>query len=361
VLAWCILLTLAAAAMMSAARPAQASPRIASNSNAQVTVTVMVTATKPTTAVPVTALPTSVSPQAITPQAMTPQAMTPQAVTPRPTARHVVQPGDTLSGIAVAAGVAGGWPALYAANRHAIGPDPNVIRPGTVLALPGLPGHQDRPVRYRVRAGDTLAGIAAALGVHGGWPAVYAANRRAIGPDPSLIHPGAILAVPRPARRAPAAGDTPPAAPAAPPGPAPHHLRPAPPATPGTTAPAQPATPAAGMPRWLAAALLAAALLIAAAFITGPAIAIGRRRSRRPRAGPAVDARRIAAAKARIILADNDKLIVTYSRADDTVYVLTPPGEDPRAVLRAARLVLPDDNYEQLAGHLGVPPNWPLE
>jgi LysM repeat protein len=360
VLAWCILLTLAAAAMMSAARPAQASPRIASNSNAQVTVTVMVTATKPTTAVPVTALPTSVSPQA-----MTPQAMTPQAVTPRPTARHVVQPGDTLSGIAVAAGVAGGWPALYAANRHAIGPDPNVIRPGTVLALPGLPGHQDRPVRYRVRAGDTLAGIAAALGVHGGWPAVYAANRRAIGPDPSLIHPGAILAVPRPARRAPAAGDTPPAAPPGPaphhPRPAPHHLRPAPPATPGTTAPAQPATPAAGMPRWLAAALLAAALLIAAAFITGPAIAIGRRRSRRPRAGPAVDARRIAAAKARIILADNDKLIVTYSRADDTVYVLTPPGEDPRAVLRAARLVLPDDNYEQLAGHLGVPPNWPLE
>jgi hypothetical protein len=115
------------------------------------------------------------------------------------------------------------------------------------------------------------------------------------------------------------------------------------------------------MPRWLAATLLAAALLIAAAFISGPAIAIARRRSRRPRAGPALDAQRIAAAKARIILADNDKLIVTYSRADDTVYVLTPPGEDPRTVLRAARLVLPDDNYEQLAGHLGVPPNWPLE
>jgi hypothetical protein len=41
--------------------------------------------------------------------------------------------------------------------------------------------------------------------------------------------------------------------------------------------------------------------------------------------------------------------------------VLTPPGEDPRAVLRAARLILPEDTYEDLAGHLGVPSAWPLE
>jgi LysM repeat protein len=356
VLAWCILLTLAAAVMTTAARPAQASPRIASNSITQVTGTTMVTAPKPATALPAT--------------------VTPEAVTPRPAARHVVQPGDTLSGIAAASAVAGGWPALYAANRGAIGPDPNVIHPGTVLVLPGRAGRQDRPARYRIRAGDTLSGIAAALGVHGGWAALYAANRRAIGPDPSLIHPGVILTAPRPAsaRPAPPASPAPLPARAIPPGTAPHHPRPAPPATPATAQPgpaqsgqarptpqAQPVNPAAGMPRWLAAIMLAAALLIAAAFITEPAMAIWRRRQRRRDGPAALDAQRIAAAKARIVLAGNDKLIVTYSRADDTVYVLTPPGEDPRTVLRAARLVLPDDNYEQLAGHLGVPANWPLE
>ena len=30
-------------------------------------------------------------------------------------------------------------------------------------------------------------------------------------------------------------------------------------------------------------------------------------------------------------------------------------------MLRAARLVLPEDTYEDLAGHLGVPSGWPLE
>ena len=33
------------------------------------------------------------------------------------TGRYVVQPGDTLSGIAAALGAPGGSPALYAANR----------------------------------------------------------------------------------------------------------------------------------------------------------------------------------------------------------------------------------------------------
>ena len=56
---------------------------------------------------------------------------------PRPVKGYVVQPGDTLSGIATRLAVRGGWPALYAANRPHIGPDPDVIRPGTVLVLPG--------------------------------------------------------------------------------------------------------------------------------------------------------------------------------------------------------------------------------
>jgi hypothetical protein len=62
-----------------------------------------------------------------------------------------------------------------------------------------------------------------------------------------------------------------------------------------------------------------------------------------------------------IIMADYPRLVVTRRTADDTVYVLRPPGEDPRAVLRAARLVLPEDHYEELAAQLGITPSWPLE
>src|SRR6516164_2468338 len=113
----------------------------------------------------------------------------------RPAPGYTVQPGDTLSGIAAALGVRGGWPALYAANRARIGSDPDVIRPGTVLAVPGRPSL----ARYTVVAGDTLAAIAAALAVRGGWPALYAANRARIGPDPGVIRPGTMLAIPSPA------------------------------------------------------------------------------------------------------------------------------------------------------------------
>jgi hypothetical protein len=67
------------------------------------------------------------------------------------------------------------------------------------------------------------------------------------------------------------------------------------------------------------------------------------------------------AGKARIILADHERLVVSYSVRDNTVYVLTPPGGDPRAALPAARLVLHDDAYRQLAGYLGVTPGWPVE
>jgi hypothetical protein len=116
--------------------------------------------------------------------------------------------------------------------------------------------------------------------------------------------------------------------------------RPAPASAPTATltAPSHATAPAGGMPRWLEDVLLTAGLLGASAFAAEP-----------------------AAARARIILAAHERLIVTYSPRDDTVYVLTPPGEDPRAVLRAARLVLPENTYQQLADHLGVPAAWPRE
>ena len=163
-LAWSILVVLVAAGMKGSVPPAQANIRTAS-STTQVTLA---------STLSVAAAPKTVA---------------------RPVSRYAVRPGDTLSGIAARFAVRGGWPALYAANRPLIGSDPNVIHAGTVLVLPG----RAPPVRYTVAAGDTLAGIAAALAVRGGWPALYAANRRAIGPDPNTIRPGTVLTVRRPA------------------------------------------------------------------------------------------------------------------------------------------------------------------
>src|SRR3984957_1098683 len=201
VLAWSILLVLlVAVGMKGSARPAQANHRIASS-----------TSTSSTSSTEVT-LASTLSVTA---------ASVPAAV---PAARYVVQPGDTLSGIAARFGVRGGGPALYAAHRPLIGSDPDVVRPGTVLVLPG----RSAPARYTVVSGDTLAGIAAALAVPGGWPALYAANRHVIGSDPDVIRPGAVLTVPIPA-------------------PVPH-AAPAPPPASSTPAPAPPSAPAGSRP-----------------------------------------------------------------------------------------------------------------
>ena len=99
--------------------------------------------------------------------------------------------------------------------------------------------------------------------------------------------------------------------------------------------------------------MAAAGLLIATAFLTEPALAIARRRRA---ARPPDDAD-----DPRIVLADYERLVVTHSRHDGTVYVLRPPDADPQAILLAARLVLAQDRYEELAGHLGVPAHWPAE
>jgi hypothetical protein len=124
------------------------------------------------------------------------------------------------------------------------------------------------------------------------------------------------------------------------------------------------------MPQWLKIVLLAVGLLILAAFVTEPLLVI-RRRRRAPAqaalrlcpagAGPGPDPGLPSAEQAHIILADYDRLVVTRSQRDGTVYVLRPPGEDPRAILRVARLVVPESGYGELARKLGVPASWPME
>ena len=364
-LAWAILLILTAVGSSGPFRPAQANTRIASTTSntrttTQVTLTSSVThtLTSTTTSAPA-GRPEAPAAAAIAHFAAGPRARAGAGARAR-TRSYVVQPGDTLSGIASALGARGGWPALYAANREVIGPDPGLIRPGTVLALPGGAA----AARYTVGAGDTLSGIAAALGIPGGWPALYAANRRVIGPDPDAIRAGTVLAIPYPAPSASHAArpaSTPTRAPASAPPPTatpPTALAPAPAPSGGHQQPRLAHRPAqarpsatAGLPRWLEIVLVAAGLLIATAFLTEPILTITRRRR----------AARQAAADAHIVLADYTRLVVTHSRQDGTVYVLRPPGADPHAILLAARLVLAQDRYEQLAGHLGVPAHWPTE
>jgi LysM repeat protein len=346
VLAWSILpIILVAVGMKGSTHQAQANTRTAGS-----TTEVILTSTSSVAAAPATAT--------------------------HHTTRYVVRSGDTLSGIAARFGVRGGWPALYAANRRAIGPDPNVIHSGTVLVLPG----RKTPVRYTVADGDTLSGIAAEFAVRGGWPALYAANRRAIGPDPDVIQAGTVLTFPRPAAPAhPTPGRAhrryhrpvpPPSLPASPR----HHPLPVTHGAPTT----------AGMPQWLKLMLLAVGLLILAAFLAEPVLVMRRRRRRAavralplrtagsqpcaavsgpcaPGFGQGPGHRPPGTERPHIILADHDRLVVTRNMRDDTVYVLRPPGEDPKAILRVARLVLPEGPYGELAKQLGMPAIGPVE
>jgi LysM repeat protein len=378
VLAWSILsIILVAVGTKESVHPAQANTRTAGSTNE-----VILTSAVRVAASPVTAASHST--------------------------KYVVRSGDTLSGIAARFAVRGGWPALYAANRRAIGPDPDIIHAGTALVVRG----RKAPARYTVAAGDTLSGIAAEFAVRGGWPALYAANRRAVGPDPDVIHAGTVLTFPHPAAPALLAPGrahrryhrpVPPPSP-----PAGHRHRPLP-VTQGAPA-------AAGMPQWLKTMLLAVGLLVLAAFLVEPLLLARRRRQQAavralpprtavqpgnavpepgraepggavPEPGRAVPEPRTAdsgpctavsgpptagpgqrqgcwrpgAERAHIVLADYDRLVVTRNVRDDTVYVLRPPGEDPKAILRVARLVLPEGSYGELAKQLGMPAIGPVE
>ncbi|MEU6239210.1 transglycosylase family protein [Kitasatospora sp. NPDC047058] len=53
-----------------------------------------------------------------------------------PTTDVTVEDGDTLDTIARTLQLPGGWPALYQANHHTIGDDPDLILPGQTLRIP---------------------------------------------------------------------------------------------------------------------------------------------------------------------------------------------------------------------------------
>ena len=246
-----------------------------------------------------------------------------------------------------------------------------LIRTSTLATAPArkaspAPRHAGYPAaRYAVQPGDSLSAIATRLAIPGGWPALYAANRKAIGPNPGAIDPGTVLRLPQPTGvSSPGPASHPhPAPPPPPPGGTPHHSPPTPAATPAAT----------GMPRWLKVILASVGLLVLAALAVEPLLRTAGRRRRPPAAvtagssgaalppgpdhepAPASPPLPSRSRRARIILADHDRLVVTRSERDGTVYVLRPPGEDPQAILRVARLVLPEGPYDELSRQLGVP------
>jgi LysM repeat protein len=272
---------------------------------------------------------------------------------------------------------------------------------------------------YAVQRGDTLSAISARFGVRGGWPALYAANRSAIGADPDAVHAGIRLTIPSPAT-SPGSGSVPgnraPNGTASdetvPRSPAPGQPRPSTqPASPAPVSPpvAHPGRPqpqshaSSDMPSWLMSVLLAVGLLALVVFAAELLLLAWRGRRRRgvipappPRQtglalephqeSPVLPPHQAAQAtqttpldnsvseisvmpvpahegrieRARIVMADHDRLVVTRNKQDDTICVLCPPGENPADILRVARLVLPEGHYGKLAEHLGLPANWPM-
>lgn len=104
-------------------------------------------AVEPSAVEPGAVEPSAVEPSAVQPSADKPSAVPPNAVKPgasRPGAFHLVRSGDTLWGIAADslpgsatdAHIDQRWRDIWSANRSAVGSDPDLIRPGAVLHLP---------------------------------------------------------------------------------------------------------------------------------------------------------------------------------------------------------------------------------
>ncbi|SDT21294.1 Murein DD-endopeptidase MepM and murein hydrolase activator NlpD, contain LysM domain [Streptomyces sp. TLI_053] len=62
-------------------------------------------------------------------------------------------------------------------------------------AAPAAPAAEAAPADYKVVGGDTLSKIADAKNVEGGWKALFEHNRSVIGANPNLIFPGQQLAL----------------------------------------------------------------------------------------------------------------------------------------------------------------------
>jgi nucleoid-associated protein YgaU len=125
---------------------------------------------------------------------------------PMPDALYTVQPADEGGGLLEIArrvyGSAERWTTIYEANDHVIGTNPNVLRAGQQLTLPGLAEAAAAPDGAGVHTvapddlPDGLAGIARRIyGSAERWEELYRVNRGVIGEDPRRLQPGQRLLI----------------------------------------------------------------------------------------------------------------------------------------------------------------------
>ncbi|CAF0730795.1 unnamed protein product [Rotaria sordida] len=112
---------------------------------------------------------------------------------------YTIRSGDNLWNIAKDnLGDATKWNDIYKMNADVLGANPELIRPGTTIQLPGAPGtdiasaaNPGATGTYTVQSGDTLWDIAHdQLGDATKWGDIYKANSELIGSNPGMIHPG---------------------------------------------------------------------------------------------------------------------------------------------------------------------------
>ena len=88
-------------------------------------------------------------------------------------ANYTIKSGDTLSNIAKQYGT--DWRTLYEANKDAIGANPNLIRPGLTLTIPGTDSPAPAPVQAAPAPTAPASGVAPVSGVLGASDADIAA------------------------------------------------------------------------------------------------------------------------------------------------------------------------------------------
>jgi len=124
-------------------------------------------AAAPKAAAPKAAAPKAVAPKAVAPKAVAPKAVAPKAVAPKAVAPKAVAP--------------------KAVAPKAVAPKATVARTA--------PASTTATGSYTVKSGDTLAKIAAAQGVSGGYQAIFALNQDRV-QNVNLIFPGQTLRLP---------------------------------------------------------------------------------------------------------------------------------------------------------------------
>lgn len=145
------------------------------------------------------------------------------------------------------------WTQIRDLNRDAIGDNPSYIEPGLVLQIPKTSGSSSADGTYVVEPGDTLSGIAEErLGDAGRYGAIYEASTATVQPDgdhltdPDHIRPGWTVTIPGETTADPGAVENATPAVGAPPEPNPVAvLEPSPPTSADGARPTEPQPPVA--------------------------------------------------------------------------------------------------------------------